>query len=68
MAFEVGDRVMFTGNVNSFWGTSVSKGTKGTVTKAPWLGSNYEVTLENGKKVTVSESKISKIGGGNSLW
>jgi len=55
MGLERGDRVIFTKN-KGFLPPFVRKGTEGTVTRAGWWwGSSIEVTLENGRKLTVSE-------------
>jgi hypothetical protein len=69
MAFERGDRVIFTKNTGGFLRPFVRKGTEGTVTKGGWWwGLGIEVTLENGKKLTVSRDEISKIGRKKSWW
>lgn len=68
MALEKGDRVIFTKNVGGLLRPSVSKGTEATVTKAGGWGSDTEVTLENGTKLTVSKDEVSKIGGKSSWW
>jgi hypothetical protein len=67
MRLERGDRVIFTETVGYILGPFVRKGTEGTVTKAGW-GPNVEVTLEDGKKLTVSKDKVSKIGRKRSWW
>jgi hypothetical protein len=68
MDLEKGDRVMFTQDIGGFWGRRVSKGTEATVTRAGGWGSDPEVTLEDGTKLTVSKDKLSKIGGGKRSW
>jgi hypothetical protein len=68
MDLEKGDRVTFTQDVGGFWGRRVAKGTEATVTRAGGWGSDPEVTLEDGPKLTVSKDKLSKIGGGKRNW
>jgi hypothetical protein len=68
MALERGDRVIFTKSTGGFPRPLVRKGTEGTVTKAGWWGLGIEVTLENGKKLTVSRDEISKIGRKKNWW
>jgi hypothetical protein len=67
MTLERGDRVIFTRNAGCLlW--PVPKGKKGTVTRAGWWWPNIEVTLENGRKLTVSRDAVSKIGRKNWWW
>ena len=68
MRFEKGDRVMFNKDVGGILRPFVRKGTKGTVTKTGAWGSNPEVTLENGTKLTVSQDEVSKIGRKSNWW
>jgi hypothetical protein len=67
MTLERGDRVIFTRKTGGIL-RPVPKGTKGTVTRAGWWWwPNIEVTLESGRKLTVSRDAVSKIGR-NSWW
>jgi hypothetical protein len=68
MALEKGDRVIFTKDAGGIMRPFVGKGTEGTVTNAGGWGSDAEVTLENGTKLTVSQDEVSKIGGKSSWW
>jgi hypothetical protein len=68
MALEKGDRVIFTKDAGGILRPFVRKGTEGTVTKAGGWGSDTEVTLENGTKLTVSQDEVSKIGGKSGWW
>jgi hypothetical protein len=61
MRLERGDRVIFTKNVGGFLRPFVRKGTEATVTKAGGWGSQTEVTLKNGRKLTVSRNEVTKI-------
>jgi hypothetical protein len=68
MTLERGDRVIFTRNT---WGLlwPVRKGTKGIVTRAGWWSwPNIEVTLESGRKLTVSRDAVGKIGRKSWWW
>ena len=69
MRLERGDRVIFT---RSMWGLlllwPVPKGTKGIVTRAGWWRHNIEVTLESGRKLTVSRDAVGKIGRKSWWW
>jgi hypothetical protein len=68
MDLEKGDRVIFTKDAGGVLRPYVGKGTEATVTKAGGWGSDTEVTLENGTKLTVSKDEVSKIGGKSSWW
>ena len=68
MTLERGDRVIFTRTTGGLlW--PVRKGTKGTVTRAGWwCWPNIEVTLESGRRLTISRDAVSKIGRKKSWW
>jgi hypothetical protein len=68
MRLERGDRVIFTKTVGGFLRPHVRRGTEATVTKAGGWGSQTEVTLKNGKKLTVSRNEITKIDRWRSWW
>jgi hypothetical protein len=68
MRRERGDRVIFIKNVGGFVWPRVRKGTEATVTKAGGWGSQTEVTLKSGKKLTVSRSEVTKIDRWRSWW
>ena len=63
-----GDRVIFTKAVGGILRPYVPKGTEATVTKARGWGSQTEVTLKNGKKLTVSRNEVTKIDRWRSWW
>jgi selenophosphate synthetase-related protein len=63
-----GDRVIFTKAAGGILRPSVPKGTEATVTKAGGWGSQTEVTLRNGTKLTVSRNEVSKIDRWKSWW
>ena len=68
MRLERGDRVIFTKAVGGILRPHVPKGTEATVTKARGWGSQTEVTLKNGKKLTVSRNEVAKIDRWRSWW
>jgi hypothetical protein len=65
---EKGDRVIFTKDAGGIMTPFVRKGTEGTVSKSGGWGSDAEVTLENGTKLTVSQDEVSKTGGKSRWW
>jgi signal peptidase I len=68
MRLQRGDRVIFTKNVGAFVRPRVPKGTEATVTKAGGWGSQTEVALKNGTKLTVSRNEVTKIDRWRSWW
>ena len=66
MTLERGDRVIFTRTTGVL--RPVPKGTKGIVTSAWWWWPNIEVTLESGRKLTVSRDAVGKIGRKSWWW